>query len=88
MRCVVGGVFRFVGVCFLGSSLLFSEVQAAGTLYDIPPEQVVTELTAEVVKNNPMAVLFMKKPPWDDRKKVLALMEHNVQLYTYMPVAL
>ena len=84
----VRNAFRFLGVCFLGSSLLFSDVQAGGTLYDISPDLVVTELTAEVVKNNPMAVMFMKKPPWEDRKKVLELMQHNVELYTYMPVAL
>ncbi len=72
----------------MGSSFIVSDVQAGRTLYDISPDQVVTELTAEVVKNNPMAVMFMKKPPWEDRKKVLELMQHNVELYTYMPVAL
>ena len=72
----------------LGSALLFSDAHAAGTLYDIPADQVVTELTAEVVKTNPMAVLFMKKPPWEDRKKVLELMQYNSEFYAYMPVAL
>jgi hypothetical protein len=59
----------------------------AESVYDTPSDQVVTALTPELVKHDPMAVMFMESPPWDDRALVLELMQHNVQLYSYMPPA-
>jgi hypothetical protein len=54
-------------------------------VFDTPESQMVTKLTPEIVKDNPMAVLFMKSPPWDDLGQVLTLMQHNAALYDYMP---
>jgi hypothetical protein len=65
--------------------LLLSTPALAADVFDTPPDQVVTKLTPEIVKDNPMAVLFMKSPPWDDLGQVLALMQHNAELYDYMP---
>ena len=59
--------------------------EQTANVFDIPENQVVTTLTTEIVKENPMAVLFMKSPPWDDLGQVLALMQHNPALYDYMP---
>jgi len=60
----------------------------AESVFETPPDQVVTTLTPELVKRDPMAVMFMESPPWENRARVLELMRHNVQLYDYMPPAL
>ena len=60
----------------------------AESVFDTPPDQIVTKLTAEIVKRDPVAVMLMKSPPWDDRAQVLDLMQHNVHLYDFMPTAL
>ena len=60
----------------------------AETVFDTPPDQMVTKLTAEIVKRDPIAVMLMKSPPWDDRARVIELMQHNVHLYDFMPTAL
>lgn len=72
-------------LAFLTLLLLLSTPALAANVFDTPPGQVVTKLTPEIVKDNPMAVLFMKSPPWDDLARVLALMQHNAELYDYMP---
>ena len=60
----------------------------AESVFDTPPDQIVTKLTAELVKRDPIAVMLMKSPPWDDRARVIELMQHNVHLYDFMPTAL
>jgi hypothetical protein len=60
----------------------------AESVFDTPPDQIVTTLTAELVKRDPIAVMLMKSPPWDDRARVIELMQHNVHLYDFLPTAL
>ena len=61
---------------------------AYAAVFDTPPDQVVTTLTPELVKGDPIVVMLMKSPPWDDRARVIELMQHNVHLYDFMPPAL
>ncbi len=70
------------------TGLTLTSVAHAESVFEPPPDQVVTTLTPELVKRDPMAVMFMESPPWDNRARVLELMRHNVQLYDYMPPAL
>ena len=70
------------------TGLTLSSPARAESVFDTPPDQIVTKLTAELVKRDPVAVMLMKSPPWDDRAQVIELMQHNVHLYDFMPTAL
>jgi len=75
-------------LALMTAGLSSSSVARAASVFDTPADQVVTALTPELVKRDPMSVLFMAAPPWDDRTRVLELMRENVQLYAYMPESL
>ena len=70
------------------TALTLPSAARAETVFGTPPDQIVSKLTAEIVKRDPIAVMLMKSPPWDDRAQVLELMQHNVHLYDFMPPAL
>jgi len=70
------------------TGLTLSSSARAESVFDTPPDQIVTKLTPELVKRDPIVVMLMKSPPWDDRARVIELMQHNVHLYDFMPTAL
>jgi hypothetical protein len=84
MSCRV--LLVLLGLTTTGLSL--TSPARAESVFDTPPDQVVTTLTPELVKRDPIAVMFMKSPPWADRARVIELMQHNVRLYDFMPTAL
>ena len=70
------------------TGLALTSPARAESVFDTPPDQIVTKLTPELVKRDPIVVMLMKSPPWDDRARVIELMQHNVHLYDFMPPAL
>ena len=77
-------LFALLGLTITG----LTSTARAGSVFDTPADQVVTTLTPAIVKSDPILVMLMKTPPWDDRARVIELMEHNVHLYDFMPPAL
>lgn len=61
-------------------------VLAQGRTYEASPDQMLSELTAETVKTRPEAALLLKnKSLWKNPDAVVALLQHNVELYHYLP---
>lgn len=64
--------------------ILPAEEDGVRTL-DFAEKDLVHVLTASTVKANPMAILMMKDPPFSEPDKIIALMKHNVALFSYLP---
>jgi len=60
--------------------------EAKERTYEAQPELMLSELNAEIVKKNPQSALLLKdKSIWKHPDTVLALLQHNVDLYHYLP---
>ena len=53
--------------------------------FDFPAEQLIPEITDEMITKDPSVILYTPAPPFDQRETILRWLTLNVEVYYYLP---